>query len=192
MAIDSTVEHCHTCLAPLRYEKSGEPVVCHCGAQATLFIYPAMLRVHSGEAGEAIQAEGESACFLHAGKRAVGACDSCGRFVCALCRIEWGQRVLCPACVSAAEKRTDLLVRSRPLYDSMALAVAGVSLLLLEVSLLTAPFAIWLAIRGLRAPGSLTPRTKVRAWLAIILATVEFVGWTWLMVYLVLKMRMRA
>lgn len=191
MPIDSTLEHCHLCLAPLRYEKNGEPVLCHCGAKATLFVYPALIRRASADAGEAIQAEGESACFLHGGKRAVAACDSCGRFMCALCRIEWGERVLCPACVTAAEKRTNLLVRSRPMYDSMALAIAAGSVLLLYLSPFTAPFALWLAIRGLRAPGSLTPRTKARAWIAILLATAEFIGWTWLIVYFVLKAKTR-
>jgi len=189
--VDSAFEHCHTCLAPLRYAASGEPVACRCGALATLYVYPALSRAPAADSGEPIQAEGESACFLHTGKRAVSACDSCGRFVCALCRIEWGERVLCPACVNSAGERTNLLVRSRPLYDSMALAIAAVSFFLLELALLTAPFAIWLAIRGLRAPGSLTPRTKVRAWLAILLASVEFVGWVWLIVYVILKARAR-
>ena len=175
------------CLAPLRWDASGEPVRCHCGLEATIFVYPALQRSSSAGAGEAIQSEGESACFAHPGKRAVGACDKCGRFMCALCRIEWGDSVLCPACVGAAEKRTDLLVRSRTMYDTMALAVASFSLLLFYLSIFTTPFSLWLAIRSLRKPGSLTPRPRWRAWLAIFLSLAQLIGWTWLIVYAVLR-----
>ena len=125
-------------------------------------------------------------CFAHEDKRAVAACDSCGRFVCGLCRIEWGSRVLCPACINAAEKRTDLLTRSRPLYDTMALAIALGSLVIFTLSLVTAPIAIYLAIRALRAPRSLVPRTMARAWIALSIAVLELGGWGWLLVYLVL------
>jgi len=191
LAIQPALTNCHQCLAPLRFSASGEPVRCHCGLEATLFVYPALGRTASGDAGEAIQGQGESACFAHPGKRAVAACQKCGRFVCGLCRIEWGDALLCPACVNAADKRTDLLVQSRPLYDSMALAIASFSFLLLYLSVFTAPFAIWLSIRGLRSPGSLTPRVRWRAWLAVALSVLQVVGWIWLAVYIVLKAKNR-
>ena len=187
MALQPSLTHCHVCLAPLRWQANGEPVRCHCGLEATIFIYPALQRSFSTEAGEPIQTVGESACFAHPEKRAVAACQKCGRFVCGLCRIEWGDALLCPACVSAAERRTDLLVRSRMLYDTMALGIALLSVILLYLSLFTAPLAIWLGIKALRSPGSIVPRTKFRAWAAIVLASCEVVGWTWLIVYFVLK-----
>jgi hypothetical protein len=171
------------CLATIPYQASGAPVECRCGVQARALVYPAIFRLRAGLVGEAIQAEGESACFAHEDKRAVAACDSCGRFVCALCRIEWGSRVLCPACVNAAEKRTDLLTRSRPFYDTMALAIAVSSAVLFTLSLITAPIAIYLAIRGLRAPRSPVPRTMARAWIALGVALLELGGWSWLLVY---------
>jgi len=185
--LEPPLTYCHVCLATIPWPGDGAPVECRCGVRARALIYPAIFRLSAGSAGEAIQAEGESACFAHEGKRAVAACDSCGRFVCALCRIEWGSRVLCPACVNAAEKRTELLTRSRPLYDSMALAIAAVSALLFTLSLFTAPVAIYLAIRALRAPRSLAPRTMARAWMALGLALLELGGWGWLLVYFVLK-----
>jgi hypothetical protein len=181
--LESPLTYCHACLATIPYPASGATVDCRCGVHARAFVYPAIFRLRVGSPGEAIQAEGESACFAHEGKRAVAACDSCGRFVCALCRIEWGSRVLCPACVNAAEKRTDLLVRSRPLYDTMALAIAVGSAVLFTLSLFTAPIAIYLAIRALRAPRSLVPRTMVRAWTALGVALLELGGWGWLLIY---------
>jgi hypothetical protein len=185
--LQSPLTHCHACLAGIPYPAGGEPVECRCGVEARALVYPAIFRLRAGSAGEAIQTEGESACFAHEGKRAVAACDSCGRFVCALCRIEWGSRVLCPACVNAAEKRTDLLTRSRPFYDTMALAIAVVSVLLFTLSVVTAPIAIYLAIRALRAPRSLVPRTMVRAWIALGIGLLELGGWSWLLVYVIMK-----
>lgn len=187
MRLHSPLTHCHVCLADIPYPAGGEPVDCRCGVKARALIYPAILRVREGSAGEAVQTEGESACFAHQDKRAVAACDSCGRFVCALCRIEWGSRVLCPTCLNAAEKRTDLLVRSRPMYDTMALTIALASALLFTLSLFTAPIAIYLSIRALRAPRSLTPRTMVRAWIALGVSLLELGGWGWLLVYVLMS-----
>jgi len=187
MKLQSPATHCHVCLADIPYPAGGDPVECRCGVEGRALVYPAIFRLHSTSAGEAIQVDGESACFVHEGKRAVAACDSCGRFVCALCRIEWGSRILCPACVNAAEKRTELLTRSRPMYDSMAMAIAMGSVVIFTISLLSAPVAIYLAIRAFRSPRSLVPRTMVRAWIALIVGTVELVGWGWLLVYVVMK-----
>jgi len=181
--------HCHVCLATIPYPTGGEPVTCRCGVVASARVYPAIFRLRGESAGEPVQGEGESACFVHSEKRAVAACDSCGRFVCALCRIEWGSRVLCPACINAAETRTDLLVRSRTLYDTMALVVAVSSAIIFTLSLIAAPVAIYLAIRAFRAPRSLVPRTMVRAWFALGLGLVEVGGWAWLLVYIVMKAR---
>ena len=186
MRLQSPLTYCHVCLANIAYAPDGAIVGCRCGARAQAFIYPAILRLGASSTGEAVQAEGEAVCFAHEDKRAVAACDSCGRFVCGLCRIEWGSRVLCPACINAAEKRTDLLTRSRPLYDTMALAIALGSLVIFTLSLVTAPIAIYLAIRALRAPRSLVPRTMARAWIALSIAVLELGGWGWLLVYLVL------
>ena len=189
MKLQPPLTHCHVCLATIPYAPGGAPVVCRCGVMSRALVYPAIFRLRGDSAGEAIQTPGESACFAHEDKRAVAACDSCGRFVCALCRIEWGSRVLCPACVNAAEKRTDLLVRSRTMYDSMALVTAVGSLIIFTLSLFAAPVAIYLAIRALRAPRSLVPRTMARAWFALGLGLLEVGGWLWLLVFLIIKVR---
>ena len=187
MKLQSPLTHCHVCLAPIAYPAEGATVQCRCGVRARALVYPAIFRMSDGSIGEAIQGDGEAACFAHEGKRAVAACDSCGRFVCALCRIAWGSRILCPTCVNAAEKRTDLLTRSRTHYDTMALTVALGSIVLFTISVLTAPIAIYLAIRALRSPRSLVPRTMWRAWTALAIGTLELGGWSWLLVYVVMR-----
>ena len=186
MKLQSPLTHCHVCLADIPYAPDGAPSACRCGVEGRALIYPAIFRVRESSAGEAIQAAGESACFAHEDKRAVASCDSCGRFVCALCRIEWGSRVLCPACVNSAGKRTDLLVRSRSNFDTMALAIALASGLLFTLSLFTAPISIYLAVRAFRAPRSLVPRTMARAWIALVISVLELGGWGWLLVYMIM------
>jgi len=187
--LQSPLTHCHVCLADIRYAAGGVEVACRCGVEARALVYPAILRVCEASAGEAIQAAGEAACFAHDDKRAVASCDSCGRFVCALCRIEWGSRVLCPACLNSAEKRSALLVRSRIMFDTMALATALASVFLFTLSILTAPISIYLAIRSFRAPRSLVPRAMWRAWVALTVSVLELGGWAWLLVYTIVLAR---
>ena len=87
--LQAPLTYCHVCLAPLEYPAAGSRVRCRCGVEAWAYLYPALLDRPVASAGEAIQTDGEAACFAHAGKRAVASCESCGRFVCALCRIDW-------------------------------------------------------------------------------------------------------
>ena len=189
MRLQSPLTYCHVCLAGIAYPAEGVPVACRCGVQARALVYPAILRVREGSAGEVVEAEGEATCFAHENKRAVAACDSCGRFVCSLCRIEWGSRILCPSCVNTAEKRTDLLTSSRTHFDTMALAIAVGSALLFTLSIITAPIAIFLAVRALRGPRSVVPRTMARAWIALAVALLELGGWAWLLVFVLMSAR---
>jgi hypothetical protein len=63
------------------------------------------------------------------------------------------------------------------LYDSLALTLALVPLLLWPFTLITAPAALFIAIRYWRAPGSVVQRTKVRLILAMFVALAQIVGW---------------
>src|ERR1700709_1703313 len=47
-----------------------------------------------------IALEGEATCYEHPEKRAIAACQRCGRFVCQFCSVEFGTEVLCPTCVT--------------------------------------------------------------------------------------------
>jgi hypothetical protein len=102
--------------------------------------------------------------------------------------VDWGSRILCPACLEIAEKNTTLLVRERPLFDSIALGVAGLSIVLYVLSLLIAPIVIVLAIVAFRKPGSIVRRNRVRAWIAIVIAMLQLGGWAWLITYSILRM----
>lgn len=164
-------------------------IACHaCGAQVQFALFPALSKPLHAHAGDATVFSDEATCFFHESKRAVADCESCGRFVCGLCRLDWGNRILCPACISTPDTK-HLLVTSRTLYGNIALAVAAFSVLVFYVSLLIAPVALAIAIKSFRSEGSLVRPGRWTAWLAIIVASAELIGWTWLITYFVLKFR---
>ena len=70
-----------------------------CRSQFRADVYPAADRsVASGTAGKAIQTDKEAGCFYHPRKKAILPCSTCGRFLCALCDIEFNGTHLCPQC----------------------------------------------------------------------------------------------
>ena len=106
-------------------------------------------------------------------------CEACGRFLCAVCDVELSGAHLCPGCLESGKKKGRLkqLENSRTLYDSMALAVALYPMILVWPTIISAPIAIYLAIRYWNAPSSIVRRGKWRAVLAIIIGLLQILGW---------------
>ena len=71
----------------------------------------------------------------------------------------------------------DQLENRRELYDSRALALAWIPMLTVWFTLITAPMALYMAIRYWKAPGSIIPRRKWRFILAILIASMQILGW---------------
>lgn len=158
-----------------------------CGVPLRVEIFPAMFRrVNPGQTGELIMVEGESSCFYHPAKKAVRPCDGCGRFMCALCDCELDHEHYCPACLEAGRTKGKIksLEKQRPRYDSIALALAAYPLLLFYLTLVTAPIALFIAIRYWNAPTGLVSRGKTRLVIALVLALLELSGWGFFFVYL--------
>jgi len=103
--------------------------------------------------------------------------------------VELNGEHLCPGCLESGRSKGKLtqLETKRTLYDGMALSAALLPLLAWPITLLTAPAAIFLAIYALRKPGSLLPRTRIRAYLAVLIGSAEFIGWMTYFVYLYVK-----
>jgi hypothetical protein len=124
-----------------------------------------------------ILVEGEAACFYHHEKRAVHPCDSCGRFLCALCCISLNQTKVCPSCFETGHKKGTLqdVAGRRKLYDSAALFFALIPPLLTcgFAIPLSAPAAIGIAIYGWNRTSSVVPRTRSRAVIAFVLGILE-------------------
>ena len=96
-----------------------------------------------------------------------------------MCDCELNGQHLCPTCLETGKKKGKLrsLQNHRMLYDNAALALAVLPLLIFYFTIVTAPMALYLSIRHWNTPSSLIPRTKMRFVLAILLASLQIVGW---------------
>jgi len=123
--------------------------------------------------------EGEAACFDHPGKRAIAACRHCGRFVCALCSVEFGEEVWCPSCVTAraGDAQTANPDTSRVLYDSIAVLAPWLSFAFWPVTIVTGPGTVVFSILKWNKPLSLVRRSRWRFVLAIATGLAETAGW---------------
>jgi hypothetical protein len=179
----SPLPSCPACRTPLGEAMLNLPELTPCsacGVPVQAEIFPALFRPPArGRDGEAVMVEGESSCFYHPQKKAVIPCEGCGRFLCALCDCELRGEHFCSACLEVGRQKGRIknLEDQRTLYDGIALAVAIVPLLIFYFTIITAPIALYIALRYWNAPRSLIHRTKIRLILAIVLATLQIVGW---------------
>lgn len=181
---------CNRCRAPLpvahfNRDEMGACAACRNPFQALVF--PAILRAAGGgEAPLAAAGEQEASCFYHASKKAVTVCEGCGVFLCALCDVVMVDRHLCPRCLEKGRSKGRIrdLQNERFLYDDLALSLSLLPLLIFYFTIVTAPIALYVAIRYWNAPGSLIPRTRVRLVFAIALSSLQVAGWVFLAVWL--------
>jgi hypothetical protein len=154
-------------------------------------VFPALFQRAPQPAAPTTAAEGEGTCFDHPTKLAIAHCSQCGRFLCPLCAVDFRGGIWCPTCISAGvtRKRSVEFENSRTLYDSIALAISTLPLLLWPFTFLGAPAALFMGIRFWRRPLSLVRRYRWRMALAILFATAEIVAWVWGIVYLILHAR---
>jgi len=174
---------CPKCRIPLRWEmlNQADPIPCpSCRTELLALGFPALVaRVAQGQPGEKLVSDADASCFYHPTKKATILCEGCGRFLCALCDIELSNQHLCPTCVETGSRKEKLqdLSRRRVLYDDVALAVALLPVLFWPLTLITAPIALFLAIRYWKAKSSIVPRTKMRFLVAIFFASLQVAGW---------------
>lgn len=179
----SRIVTCVKCQATLLGEgfNSGSLQPCPaCRTPIRVDVFPALFKaMERGSGAETLLTADEASCYYHPQKRAAVSCESCGRFLCALCDVELNGQHLCPNCLDAGRKKGKLknLENERTLYDNIALSLAVLPLLIWPFTLITAPAAIFVALRFWNAPSSLVPRTKTRFILAILFALAELGGW---------------
>jgi hypothetical protein len=176
---------CPTCQATLTSAFCNTPALVRCPAcrsSIQIDIFPAFFKSATlGSAGETIIEDGVASCFYHDRKKAVVHCGACGRFLCALCDLEMDGKHYCPACLQVGRSRSSLpqLENRRTLYDSTALSLSVIPIFWF-IGFITAPIAIYLAILSFFRPSSIAPRTRLRAWIAIVVAVAQIVVWGWL------------
>jgi uncharacterized paraquat-inducible protein A len=149
-----------------------------CGRHVQVAVFPAIEERRTGALPEALGAESEASCFYHPHSRAAVLCEECGRFLCRLCDLEVDGRHLCPTCFQSgvATRKLENVETRRTMYDSVALALATFPALLIWPVLVAAPASLFVVIRRWREPSSILPRTRIRFYLAALLAVAEIVG----------------
>src|SRR5437667_2555281 len=174
---------CPKCKTPLAAIVLNQPDLTPCPACSVplqVEIFPAFFRRTAARRdGEAVLVEGESTCFYHPQKKAVLPCEGCGRFLCALCDCELHGQHFCTVCLEIGRKKGKIksLENQRTLYDSIALSLAILPLLIFYLTFITAPAALFIALRYWNAPRSLVHRSRIRLVLAILIAGLQIVGW---------------
>lgn len=174
---------CFTAL-PSSHLNSADFVRCPlCQANVQAAVFPAAYRDPGpGTAGERILVAGESSCFYHDQKKAVVPCDTCGRFLCALCDVDLGGKHVCPQCLESGREKGSLtqLETRRITYDNAALILAlgpVVVFFFWAFTLLTAPVALALGIIAYFKPNSILGFSRLKALTAIVLAVLQITAW---------------
>jgi hypothetical protein len=189
----NSLVQCPKCRATLLEGIFNQPELLPCPAcnvPLLVEIFPSLFRkITPGQSGEALMVEGESSCFFHPQKKALLPCDSCGRFLCALCDCQLNGQHFCPTCLETGKTKGKIksLENQRTLYDGIALSLAVYPLLIFYFTLITAPMTLFVAIRFWRSPLSIVRPGKIRFVVAIILALLQIAGWV--MIFIVLSTR---
>jgi len=146
-----------------------------CGAPLLLTVFPALTRPHVASLPQPVAADLEASCFYHAQNRAYAPCDECGRFLCSLCTLEIPGRILCPVCFGAnmRGRKIENLESSRTMHDTIALSLAVFPAFMFWPVLITAPLTLFWIVRHWNSPSSVPPRTRVRFYLAGLVAVCE-------------------
>jgi len=185
---------CTKCRLPLPPELGAGFAPSHCpGCGSTLWVhvFPALhRRLDVGHRGESILVEGEASCFYHPEKRAAVPCSRCGRFLCQLCDVTLGEEHVCASCMHSGQTKGTLgkLQNQRLLWDSIALAVAIIPLLIVTPTIITAPIAIVLAAISLKKPTSILRRSRWRSWVALVIGLLTALGWLAGLIYLLIDL----
>ena len=162
-------------------ESSDSTTACpKCNRQTRVITFPALTRPASTfTPAEAVILAGEAACFYHPQKRAQTPCDLCGRFLCAMCDLEFGGQHLCPQCLETGAKkgRLQALERERKRWDQIVVATLVVPLIFCWVLLpVTSIAALTLIAWKWNAPPSRVVNTRVWLRVYVAVAILELAG----------------
>jgi hypothetical protein len=180
--------NCHT-IQSIEAVNTGRMTPCpQCRKVLRIDVFNAFLRKDEPEAAEqSTLALGQAECFYHPGQLAIVACVSCGRLLCSVCQVELEGRNLCMACLQAGrDKRKIVAMQNRHVrYDEIAMMLAFWPALFIFPTLLTAPAAIYYALRHFRTPSPVLPKAWARNIVALLLAGAQMIGWIY---FLILKL----
>ncbi len=189
--------HCEG-LFPLDGESAWTERACPwCREELYVHAFPALSRTVVVRPGKTLAPEaGLAACYFHAHKSAAVPCDACGRFLCDLCDLQFRGRHYCATCLDSAQKgeagpateAVDLLKERVYLPQNLAFMLSFYSPLTLigmYVIPVTAPAALWIALRNWKRNDGFQIRGKWRAWITVLLSLSQ-IAFSALMVYVII------
>ena len=172
--------HCPGCKHLLRSEfwLNDRQARCpFCSTDLEFVPFPALTAAHTVARPAAASLGEDATCFFHATNRAEAVCSGCGRLLCSVCAVDFAGQCLCPSCIAGRSAAKPDTVKSRILWDSCALMLAGLPVLMWPLTIVTAPTAVGLAIYGWNKPCSLVRGSKIRLLAAMILGGLQIAGW---------------
>lgn len=144
---------CPHCLTPLDLERltSGLQHCPQCARAFDAVRFRPVARATQVTEVAAAGPEEAASCAAHRRNAAVGSCQRCGIFMCALCRTEADGRVLCTPCFERLADEGTLHSAETRYRDYMGLSwLCGlVGVLLWFPGLVTGPFSVYFAFRAL-------------------------------------------
>lgn len=167
---------------PEAYRREEVDTTCPlCRTEFEFHVFPAMTASRAALRARAVE-PGEATCFFHETNRAESVCEACGRFVCAVCSVDFANRKLCPGCLEQRGRKQHVPENHRVLYDSSAVALAILPLLMWPLTFLTAPATLGFVVYGWRQPNSLLGVSRAKFIIAALVALLQMAAWAFLII----------
>lgn len=201
---------CTSCgygMADSLFLRSGAASCPTCQKEVTATLLPALYKSPATKPPalpEEPPGPGETACFYNPNRRATKCCDHCGVFISDSWAAQWGSQTVCLKCIEElrTKSRDPRFEAKRTLWDNIALGFTlgpwalaavfvatvilyGFAFFCILLTIVTAPAAIFIALRYWNAPRSLVPRGHGRLVWALVLSLLQVGGWVTLAVFLI-------
>jgi hypothetical protein len=175
---------CKRVLDPLSWHSVNSGMCRACGVDFEFIGFPALTAARVRVVPKDVLVAEHATCFYHAENQAEAMCESCGRFLCAVCAVEFTGRVLCPGCIAGMKSTNAQAVNKRILFDGIAFSLAFLPLFVWPFTAVSAPVALGFVIVGWRKPPSLVRRGRVKLVVAGVLALAQIAGWVFFLLWI--------
>jgi len=157
-------------------DERGEVICPVCSAALRFTVFPRLEGAFVAGGGGVLPAEGEATCTFHPELRAETVCEECGCFLSRKAAVDWAGHSYCLPCLHHLRENAggvDFQART-VLPENRALALTW---LLLPVSFVTAPIALFVLVRRRGNSVRLMKRGPWRWWIAFFSALLVTLGW---------------
>jgi len=122
--------------------------------------------------------EKDASCLFHPDKMAKEVCAGCGAYLCGLCDFRIDDTHLCPKCLEAKKDHAPSLRKQSVLYDEVCLIASVLSTLTIWPSIFTAIPVIVFSLMKWGKVVTPYPRGKWRFVAAMVISSLQIVGWS--------------